>query len=202
LFSPARGLLVYSPVALVALCGVGPVWRDPSWKDLRPVSLAALALFLISTKRFDWWGGWCYGYRLIMDAVTLLAFLAIPMVGWVSKQRPRLVVVGALALWSAGTQAVGALAFDLYGWNGRRAYDVVGETQEIRATYDDRHAAESDASEHGGRVVPRELDVDKPEGRYRLWSLTDTPIRYYIDNWSRTRVKRRQALEAFLRQSG
>jgi hypothetical protein len=202
LFSPARGLLVYSPVALVALWGMGRVWRDRTWKDLRPVSLAALALFLISTKRFDWWGGWSYGYRLIMDAVTLLAFLAIPMVGWVQKRPARLAVVGVLALWSAGTQAVGALAFDVNGWNGRWAYTVVGATQDLRATYNDRRSAEIDASEHGGRVVPREQDVDKPEYRYRLWSLRDNPILFYIESWSQTRVRRQKSLEQFLRENG
>jgi hypothetical protein len=202
LLSPARGLLVYSPVVVVALWGMGRVWRDRKWTDLRPLTLAALALFIPAAKRFDWWGGWCYGYRPIMEAVTLLAFLAIPLVTWVRAKRWRMAAVGVLALWSLGTQALGALAYDVRGWNGRWVYDVVDETQGRRATYDDRLAAEQHARIEGGRVQSRELNVDKPEYRYRLWSASDNPIRYYLENWSRIRARRQQDVTRFMREDG
>jgi hypothetical protein len=202
LFSPARGLLVYSPIAVVALWGMGRAWRDRHWMDLRPVSLAAVALFLPATMRFDWWGGWCYGYRPIMESVTLLAFLAIPMVAWVRAQPWRLAVVGVLAVWSLGAQAVGALAYDVRGWNGRWVYEVVDDAQETRASYDDRASAEEHARVQGGRVQSRELNVDKPEHRHRLWSLRDNPIGYYLQNWSRIRARRQQDVVQFMREHG
>jgi hypothetical protein len=202
LLSPARGLLVYSPVAAVALWGMGRVWRDRKWTDLRPVSLAALALFLPAAKRFDWWGGWSYGYRPIMETVTLLAFLAIPMVAWVRAKRWHLAVVGVLAAWSLGTQAVGAFAYDVRGWNGRWVYEVVDDSFVPRATYDDRLSAEEHARARGGRVQARELNVDKPEYRYRLWSLSDNPIRYYLENWTRIRARRQQDVIRFMREDG
>jgi hypothetical protein len=202
LLSPARGLLVYSPVVVVALWGMGRVWWDREWTDLRPLSLAAVALFLPAAKRFDWWGGWCYGYRPIMETVTLLAFLAIPMVTWVRAKRWRIAVVGALALWSLGTQALGAFAYDVRGWNGRWVYDVVDETLERRVIYDDRPSAEEHVRVHGGRVQARELNVDKPEYRYRLWSVSDNPIRYYVQNWSRMRARRQQDVARFMREEG
>jgi hypothetical protein len=202
LLSPSRGLLVYSPVVVVALWGMGRVWRQRQWADLRPLSLAALALFLPAIKRFDWWGGWSYGYRPIMDAVTLLAFLAIPMVAWVRAKRWRMAVVGALAAWSLGTQALGAFAYDVNGWNGRVVYDVLDDAAERRATYDERPAAEEHARVHGGQVKGRALNVDRPEYRYRLWSLRDNPIRYYLENWSRVRVRRQQDVIRFMREDG
>lgn len=202
LLSPARGLLVYSPVVVVALWGMGRVWRERTWADLRPVSLAALALFLPAAKRFDWWGGWSYGYRLIMDAVTLLAFLAIPMVAWVCARRWRMAVVGVLSVWSLGTQALGAFAYDVRGWNGRWVYDVVDETSKRRGTYDERASAERRAREQGGRVEGRVLNVDLPEYRYRLWSVSDNPLRYYLENWSRMRARRQQDVVRFMREDG
>ncbi len=202
LLSPARGLLVYSPVALVALWGTARIWRDRKWMDLRPVSLAAFALFLPAAKRFDWWGGWCWGYRPIMETVTLLAFLAIPMVTWVGARPWRMAVVGVLALWSLGMQAIGALAFDVRGWNGRWVYEVVDDALGRRATYDDRPAAEEHVRARGGGVQARELNVDKPEFRYRLWSIGDNPIRYYLENWSRIRVRRQQDVVRFMREDG
>ena len=202
LLSPARGLLVYSPVVAVALWGMGRVWRDPKWMDLRPVSLAALALFLPAAKRFDWWGGWSYGYRPIMETVTLAAFLGIPMVSWVRARRWRMAAVGVLAVWSIGIQALGAFAYDVSGWNGRVVYDVVDEAQDRRATYDDRPSAEEHARAQGGRVQARALNVDKPEYRYRLWSMSDNPISYYLQNWSRVRVQRQKDVVRFMRDDG
>ena len=166
------------------------------------MSLAALALFLPAAKRFDWWGGWCYGYRPIMETVALLAFLAIPMVSWVRAQRWRLAVVGVLAVWSLGTQAVGALAYDVRGWNGRWVYDVVDEALERRATYDDRPSAEEHVRVQGGRVQSSQLNVDRPEYRYRLWSLSDNPISYYLRDWSRIRARRQQDVIRFMREDG
>ena len=202
LFSPARGLLVYSPIVAVALWGMGRVWRDGKWADWRPLTLAALALFLPAAKRFDWWGGWCYGYRLIMDAVTLLAFLAIPMVAWVRVKRWRQIAVSVLALWSFGVQVLGVTAYDIGGWDARLVFDVLDHEDNRRATYDDRSLAEQHAQVHGGRVQSRSLNIDRPEYRHRLWSLTDTPIRYYLQNWSRARSQRQKNVIRFMHQDG
>lgn len=202
LVSPARGLLIYSPIALVALWGMGRVWRDRAWSDFRPLTLAALALFLPATKRFDWWGGWCYGYRLIMDAVTLLAFLAIPVVAVVAAKRWRLIVVRGLAVWSFGVQIVGAYAYDISSWDGRVLYDVVDGAQEVRATFDTRAMAEQDVQAQGGQVRPRSLNIDRPENHHRLWSFTDNPILFYLRNWGQVREQRQRDVVRFMHQDG
>ena len=202
LLSPARGLLVYSPVVVVALWGMGRVWRDPVWTTLRPLTVAAVALFIPAALRFDWWGGWSYGYRPILESVVLLAFLAIPMVAWVQAKRWRLAMVGVLAAWSIGTQVLGAFAYDLRGWNGRRVYEVVDMAKDRRATYDDRPSAEQHAQRQGGYVQPRELNIDRPEYRYRLWSLGDNPISYYVREWSRVRAQRQSDAVRFMREDG
>ena len=132
---------------LVALWGFGRVWRDPVWKDWRPIAVAAVALFLLSSKRFDWWGGWCFGYRLLVDAVTLLAFLAIPVAERIRERRVLHLAFVGLFLWSAGVQALGAYAYDVTGWNGRYVYDVVLPGTNNKATYDDSAQAQRRAGE-------------------------------------------------------
>ena len=202
LVSPARGLLVYSPVVLVALWGFGRVWRDPVWKDWRPIAVAAVALFLLSSKRFDWWGGWCFGYRLLVDAVTLLAFLAIPVAERIRERRVLHLAFVGLFLWSAGVQALGAYAYDVTGWNGRYVYDVVLPGTNNKATYDDSAQAQRRAGEQGGRVEARALNVDVPAYRYRLWSVGDNPILYYLLNFSEARKRRHLTVEKFLGAEG
>jgi hypothetical protein len=202
LVSPGRGLLVYSPIAIFALWGAVRVWRDPAYKDWRPLSVAVAALLVLSAKWFDWWGGWCYGYRPIVDAVTLLAFLAIPVVPWIRARRWRLLLWAGLGCWSLGVQALGAFCYDVSGWNARRAYDVVGPGPDQRATYSDVRLAERQVRNHGGKIESREQSVDAPAYRHRLWSVTDNPIWYYLTRAESARAHRRKIFAEFLREDG
>jgi hypothetical protein len=202
LASPSRGLLVYSPIALVALWGGIRIWRDPDWKDLRPISIAVASLFMLSAKWFDWWGGWCYGYRPIVDTVTLLAFLAIPVVPWIRARRSRLLLCAGLCCWSLGVQVLGAFYYDISGWNGRVTYDVVGPGPKRRTTYDDPRLAERHVREQGGTIEDRIQTVDSPTYRHRLWSLTDSPIPYYLTHSEEARARRQETIAQFLRDDG
>jgi hypothetical protein len=199
LVSPSRGLLVYSPIAILGLWGVVRVWRDPAWKDLRPVALAAVAMFLLAAKWFDWWGGWCYGYRPIVDVVLLLSFLAIPVIPWI-KGRWRLLLCATLCCWSFGLQALGAYCYDVSGWNGRWVFDVNGPGPNHRVTYNDYEEAARHARERGGTVVDRALSVDDPAHRHRLWSIMDNPISYYLLRVDSARERRLATIADFLRE--
>jgi hypothetical protein len=202
LVSPGRGLLVYSPVAIFALWGAIRVWRDPAFRDWRPLSVAVAALWVLSAKWFDWWGGWCYGYRPIVDSTTLLAFLAIPVVPWIRARRSRWLLCAGLCGWSLGVQVLGVYCYDVTGWNGRWAYDVIGPGSDQRVVYDDRPSAERQAREHGGQVKPRERSVDFPAYRSRLWSVTDNPISYYLTHAASARVRRQKTFAKFLVEDG
>jgi hypothetical protein len=202
LVSPGRGLLVYSPIAIFALWGAVRVWRDPAWRDWRPISVAVAALLLPAAKWFDWWGGWCYGYRPIVDAITLLAFLAIPVVPWIRARRSRWLLCAGLGCWSLGVQVLGAFCYDVSGWNGRPAYDVVGPGPDRRVTYDDLRLAEQQVREHGGRIEPRDQNVDVPLHRHRLWSVTDNPMSYYLTRAGSARTRRLETIAKFLRDEG
>ena len=70
------------------------------------------------------------------------------------------------------------------------------------ARYDDRPSAEQHALIRGGSVQARELNIDRPEYRYRLWSVSDNPILYYVRRWSSVRAQRQQDVVAFMRDDG
>ena len=88
LFSPFRGLLVYSPVVVSALPGALTLWRrgtdDMDAKRGRAyVLLAATTLFawlLLNSSYFTWHGGYTTGPRFIVPAVVLLGPLIAS--GW------------------------------------------------------------------------------------------------------------------------
>jgi hypothetical protein len=165
LVSPSRGLLVYSPFLAAAFGGAVLAWNDPRYRPLRFVTLAVPALWIPAFLWFDWWGGWAYGYRPIVDSVPLLAVLCLPALGWI-LERPvwRAVFVVSLA-WSGFVQGLGAFAYSPWGWN-LRAIDATGSP----------------------------ANVDLPAYRDRLWSLHDSQIGYLIANFGQARAERRKLI--------
>ncbi len=120
LVSPGRGLLIYTPVAVFAVAGAavwlrnrsrfgGPVW---------PVSAAfAAALVLLVSKWPVWWGGHCWGPRLLADAAPALALLTIPAIEWMERRRLwRGLFIGAAVL-SVFMQALGAFCYPNTRWD-------------------------------------------------------------------------------------
>lgn len=108
LFSPARGLFVYSPVFLAAfpalLAGLRPSPERP-W--LRWLCLGALLDLLLFAKWTVWWGGYCFGYRMLTElvpALVLLLGLLFDRVGALPRRRRRLAAallapLAALSVW-------------------------------------------------------------------------------------------------------
>jgi hypothetical protein len=89
--SPSRGLLIYSPITLVALHVAFKAWRSPARTDLqsafgqgdailmlRYVSLAALSILLMYSKSIFWWGGHGFGPRYLTDAMPFVGLLFAP----------------------------------------------------------------------------------------------------------------------------
>ncbi len=75
LVSPARGLLVYSPVLLLSFSGFALALRH---RDERLLSLCfggIVVLHWLVVSRFPhWWGGHSYGPRFMTDVVPFLAY--------------------------------------------------------------------------------------------------------------------------------
>ena len=107
LVSPAKGLLVFTPLAVVALVGLVRAFREGERWLSATLGLGFLAHWLLMGRWSEWHGGVSYGPRLMTDALPFLFFF-LPE-GWSVMRRPAIV----LAALSVGVQAVGAFAYDM-----------------------------------------------------------------------------------------
>lgn len=161
LFSPSRGMLIYSPILAAAFAGAVLVWRDPRYREMRWLTFAVIALWTPAFLWFDWWGGWAYGYRPLVDSVPLLAVLCLPALASLFDRPVWRAVFVPLLAWSVLVQGLGAFAYSPWGWNVK-----VIDSQGNRA------------------------NVDLPEYRDRLWSFRDWQIAYLIANFQQARAER------------
>jgi hypothetical protein len=117
LVSPSRGVLVFSPIVLVALAGL-PQLRRQDWQgDLRWWSLAALVEFAFYASYRAWWGGHTYGPRYMLDVLPILVPLAAEGVAWVSERRWRRRLAAAALAWSIVLAGTGAFVYPHEEWN-------------------------------------------------------------------------------------
>ena len=82
LVSPARGLLVFSPVVALSIIGFILQVRR---RALRPLEVLAAAcvvahLLVVSAQNEGWWAGHAFGPRFMSDVLPFLAYLSIPAV--------------------------------------------------------------------------------------------------------------------------
>lgn len=99
LVGPSRGLLYLAPVAALGLLGLAKVLRREDAGPTRAFALGALALLLVNSGYYMWWGGAATGPRHL---VPVLPLLALGLAEWWQQPRLRWVFV-PVALWSAAT---------------------------------------------------------------------------------------------------
>lgn len=119
LLSPNRGLLIFTPVALLGIWGlvrqISPAEpRDPV---LAPFGIAALACLLIAGSYPVWWGGWSFGPRYLVDVLPVLGSGAIGVWNRLGTWPRRLAKVAIL--WSVLVQVNGAFCFPASRWDAR-----------------------------------------------------------------------------------
>ncbi len=209
LFSPSRGLFFHSPFLLFVFPAVWMIWRDRKWLDLRPLTLAAAAILIVESKHFDWWGGWSYGYRHIVDLSLLLVLFLVPAFYWTENQKQpvspwtrkktalRLCFVFLFA-FSALVQVVGAWAYDLKGWNAKTvAYRLQRlDTSQVVAVSSAQEANRLIAQKKAKFLERIRANIDHKEFRGRLWSFTDNQIWYYLVHFSESRKQKKAMLES------
>ena len=118
LFSPSRGLVIFSPIVLVTLLSLRRAWNEgPRGGVLIWCWIAAIAQFALYAGYSVWWGGYTYGPRYLIDLLPLLVPLAAIGVTILAHTRAG-VTVGAVALaWSMLIAATGAWCYPAEGWN-------------------------------------------------------------------------------------
>jgi hypothetical protein len=115
LFSPGRGLAIYSPVLMFAIFGAVRGWRTPLY---RWSALAALAYAIVAANDFQWWGGESFGPRKLTEVIPLLTVLLVPAIDAIVRSK-WLWVFGGLLAWSVFVELLGAAASPASAWFDR-----------------------------------------------------------------------------------
>lgn len=80
LVSPARGLLVYTPLFVLAIAGMFLAPPGETARRLRPYLVAAVIGHWLLISSFEHWsGGHCYGPRYFSDMTPIFAWFLIPI---------------------------------------------------------------------------------------------------------------------------
>jgi hypothetical protein len=134
LFSPSRGLLVFSPWILVAIVLV--LRHARPWHSAWPAlcALAALGAHLALLSAFGmWWGSWSYGPRLfaehapwfvVLAAEAWAAWRALPRASWGTPALAALTAAFAIFVHAHGAWSLGARQ-----WTGDLRVDESGGTE-------------------------------------------------------------------------
>ena len=117
LFSPSRGLLVFSPVVAIAIAGIWIARRDargaaPGWLAAAAgVQFVAYSLFSV------WWAGHTYGPRYLLDLLVPLTPLAALGVERLAQAAWSKALMAILLAWSIAVAGAGAFVYPHEAWN-------------------------------------------------------------------------------------
>jgi glycosyltransferase involved in cell wall biosynthesis len=123
LFSPSRGLLVFSPVLFFALSGFVLALRDPAQRPLNMAYGAIVVAHLIIVGAGSmWWAGHSFGPRFTTDIVPFLVYFTAFNFRLPATFRPQAQIalssyIAVLALVSLLIHAQGALRPATLAWN-------------------------------------------------------------------------------------
>jgi hypothetical protein len=114
LFSPSRGLFVFSPWVPLSLLTLPAIWpRLRQWSLVGVLLLAGLPLLMLETlTQSTWWAGWSFGARFWTDLMPVFAIVLGCALAWARERAPAyfgvLLTAGAVAI---ALQAIGAVTF-------------------------------------------------------------------------------------------
>jgi len=132
LASPNRGLLIFTPIAVVGIAGIARALRRPRRDPLlSALGLAALVYFLAIASYRDWTAGYSFGPRYLVDVLPVLFLGALGELTRLS--RAGRTVLGLALAWSFLAQVNGAFCYPASHWNDRMS----GHTEQ--AAWDWRH---------------------------------------------------------------
>lgn len=110
LFSPSRGLFVFTPLFLFSFVTIAAVLRHPARDPLLAMMIPGIPLtILLYTQWWAWWGGTSFGYRLLTELVPFLViFLAVGWERWFATRRFLYPLLGLAAVLSLYVHFLGA----------------------------------------------------------------------------------------------
>ena len=122
LFSPNRGLLIFSPIVAVVLLGIPRLLGARLRSPLVVCTMAAWAQYTLYASYVVWWGGHTYGPRYMLDVLPLLLPLGIAAAA-AMRGRIQPTLAAAAFAWSVTVAAIGAFNHPEGRWNND-PYDV------------------------------------------------------------------------------
>ena len=117
LFSPNRGLIVFSPVVLIAFAGMAAAWRARRTTPALACSVAAVVQIAAYSFYSVWWGGHTFGPRYLLDVLPLL--VPAGALGAAAAGRRPFTAAAALAAVAVSIviSATGAFCYPAERWN-------------------------------------------------------------------------------------
>jgi hypothetical protein len=131
LVSPARGLLLFSPIVVLGVFGIVQRNRADLKDGLLDFDRLLIALCLgyllaSSGPAENWWAGHSFGPRFMSDTLVFFAAAATPTVALLMRQRRSAAAIAAslLLVWSVLVNAQGGAIRSTLCWNGNPNIDT------------------------------------------------------------------------------
>ena len=106
LFSPARGLFLFTPFLLFLPFGIKSVLADHRFRRLDLLLLAAIFLQVLCYAKLDWRAGCSWGPRWLTDILPLMIWMLVPVI--IHAGRLARILFAIAVCFSIGVQTVGA----------------------------------------------------------------------------------------------
>jgi len=136
LFSPMRGLFVFSPFLLfLVLLGLH-LWRNRSEQGLTLAMFAGVVLQIVLYAKADWRAGISWGPRYMTDFLPMLIWMLVPVIASLG----RFGRVCFIATVVAGVMIEGIGAFFYTGATDLPLYEIVQGPGEMRPAWELRNA--------------------------------------------------------------
>lgn len=115
LFSPSRGLLIFSPWLIFSFVGMAVAWQKSGNWLFKCLSVGVILTILFFSNYSVWWGGSCYGPRFLTDILPVLALFLYFIRDMIRKNLPVGFLLSLLIAISIFVQAIGAFNYS-YNW--------------------------------------------------------------------------------------
>jgi hypothetical protein len=167
LFSPSRGLFVYSPIFLFSVVGLVAAWRRGGDPLLRAAGIGVLLVVAIYSKWRMWWAGTTYGPRHLADLSPLLIVALVPVLRSVTERRVWRTVFAVALAWSIVVHGAGAFYDDgrysaatLWSWTDNQLVRALGRLLHVASpSTAHRSPGVGEVAQRHGRL----LDLGMPE---------------------------------------
>lgn len=99
LFSPSRGLLIFSPVFIFSAVGIVLKVKGRSWTKLDTSLIGIIVLHWIAISIWPvWWAGWSFGPRIFSDMIPYFIYFLIPVFDTLSRLATRTHAIAGLGI--------------------------------------------------------------------------------------------------------